>query len=149
MQERTPSEYQNFGYKSGHAFWQAWPGSQLFAKVLSKGSTSQERVMPHFCFTNLWSRENQVETGKNTLCQAFRECVIKNEFSYFSTKTYVAGTHWDGSFEHPKQMLKLLDKKIFTTLRWNFLPIWTYAVWSLLIWMCWPFFFFNTLRPSQ
>ena len=25
---------------------------------------------------------------------------------------------WDGSFEHPKRMLKLMDEKIFTILRW-------------------------------
>ena len=43
-------------------------------------------------------------------------------FSYFSTKTYVVGecskepSQWDGSFEHPKQMLKLMGKKIFTVL---------------------------------
>ena len=33
-----------------------------------------------------------------------------NLFSNFSTQ-------WDGSFEHPKHMLKLMDKKIFTFLR--------------------------------
>ena len=37
--------------------------------------------------------------------------------------TDVVATQWDGSFEHPKQMLKLMDKKIFTLLP---LPIWTY-----------------------
>ena len=29
-------------------------------------------------------------------------------------------SQWDGSFEHPKHMLKIMDKKIFTLLRWNF-----------------------------
>ena len=32
-------------------------------------------------------------------------------------------SQWDGSFEHPKHMLKLVGKKIFTILRWNFLFI--------------------------
>ena len=35
----------------------------------------------------------------------------KNYFSYFSTYTYVVGAQkiqWDGSFEHPKQTLKLM-----------------------------------------
>ena len=30
-------------------------------------------------------------------------------------------SQWDGSFEHPKHLLKLMGKKIFTFLRWNFL----------------------------
>ena len=29
---------------------------------------------------------------------------------------------WDGSFECPKQMFKLMDKKIFSILRSNFCP---------------------------
>ena len=39
------------------------------------------------------------------------ECVTENHFSYFSTKSYVVGTRWDSSFEHPKHMFKLMDKK--------------------------------------
>ena len=39
---------------------------------------------------------------------------------YFSTKTYDVGSQKnclnEGSFEHPKQMLKLIGKKIFTIL---------------------------------
>ena len=27
---------------------------------------------------------------------------------------------WDGSFEHPKHVLKIMGNKIFTILRWNF-----------------------------
>ena len=34
-------------------------------------------------------------------------------------------SQWDGSFEHPKHMLKLMGKKIFTVLHWIFLFIWT------------------------
>ena len=43
---------------------------------------------------------------------------VRNEklFSYFSTKTYFVGTHGDVSFEHPKHMFKLTDKKIITIL---------------------------------
>ena len=34
-------------------------------------------------------------------------------------------SHWDDSFEHPKEMLKLMDKKIFTNLRsWNWAGLW-------------------------
>ena len=29
-------------------------------------------------------------------------------------------SQWDGSFEHPKQMLKLMGKKTITILRWKF-----------------------------
>ena len=48
------------------------------------------------------------------------EFLSQNNFFYFSTKTYVVGTQktsqWDGSFEYPKQMLKVMDKKAFTIL---------------------------------
>ena len=37
-------------------------------------------------------------------------------FFYFSTKTYVVGTRWDGSFEHPKHMFRLMDKKLIAIL---------------------------------
>ena len=30
---------------------------------------------------------------------------------------------WDGSFEHPKHMLKIMGKKIFKNLRWKYLFI--------------------------
>ena len=29
---------------------------------------------------------------------------------YFSTTTYVVGSQWDGSFEHPTQILELMGK---------------------------------------
>ena len=29
-------------------------------------------------------------------------------------------SQWEGSFEHPKHMLKIIGKKIFTILHWNF-----------------------------
>ena len=32
-------------------------------------------------------------------------------------------SQWDGTFEQPKHMLKLMDKKIFTILRWKFKPM--------------------------
>ena len=32
-------------------------------------------------------------------------------------------SQWDGSFEHPKHMLELMGKKIFTILRWKYLFI--------------------------
>ena len=32
-------------------------------------------------------------------------------------------SQWDGSFEHPKHMLKIMGKKIFTILCWKFLFI--------------------------
>ena len=33
-------------------------------------------------------------------------------------------SQWDGSFEHPKYMLKLMGKKIITIVRWQFFFIW-------------------------
>ena len=41
-------------------------------------------------------------------------------------------SHWDGSFEHPKHMFKLMDKKIITILRWNFLHNWPYVIVHIL-----------------
>ena len=36
-------------------------------------------------------------------------------------------SQWDGSFEHPKHMFKLMDKKIITILRRTFLLNWPYG----------------------
>ena len=52
-------------------------------------------------------------------CQAFS---FKSVSSYFLAKTHVFGTQKNhlnktGFFEHPKHMLKLIGKKIFTILR--------------------------------
>ena len=48
-------------------------------------------------------------------------------FFYFSTKTYVMGiqkpSQWDGSFEHPKQMFEVMDKKKIIILYSKFLII--------------------------
>ena len=46
-------------------------------------------------------------------------CTEKKYFSYFLAKTYAVGTQKepsqrDGSSEHPKHLLKLMGKKIFT-----------------------------------
>ena len=54
-------------------------------------------------------------------------------FFYFSTKTYVVGTQkepsqWDGSFEYPKHMLKLMDKKLIAISCWHFLLNWPFAL---------------------
>ena len=44
----------------------------------------------------------------------------KFNFLFFNQNMFCAcskePSHWDGSFEHQKQMLKLMDKKIFTIL---------------------------------
>ena len=37
-------------------------------------------------------------------------------------------SHWDGSFEHPKHMYKLMDKKIIAILRWKILLNWPYEL---------------------
>ena len=42
-------------------------------------------------------------------------------------------SQWDGSFKHPKHMLKIMGKKIFTILRWNFLFILTYEMNEILV----------------
>ena len=52
-----------------------------------------------------------------------KECVPKKYFSYFSTKTFVVGTQNNCLNEHPKHMLKLIGKKLFTILTSNILFI--------------------------
>ena len=54
------------------------------------------------------------------------ECVFKNVFSYFSIKTYVVGTL--KSHLNPKQMFKVMDKKIFTILCQKIVFISTHAL---------------------
>ena len=44
----------------------------------------------------------------------------------------------DNSFEHPKHMYKLMDKKIITLLPLKYLLNWTYDK----VWMCWSKSFF-------
>ena len=41
-------------------------------------------------------------------------------------------SQWDGSFEHPKQMFKVMDKKIFSILRLKNLLTWAYG-WSTIL----------------
>ena len=61
------------------------------------------------------------------------ECVTKNLNFLFLNQNICCGyskepSQWDSSFEHPKHMLKLTDKKIFIFLRWKILFIWTCAL---------------------
>ena len=37
-------------------------------------------------------------------------------FTYFSTKTYIMGTQWDGSFEYPQHMFQLNNNSTFAVL---------------------------------
>ena len=55
-----------------------------------------------------------------------RVCNAKIIF-LFLNKKFVMDTQKNASFEHPKQMLKLMVKKIFTVLRFKilFTSIWT------------------------
>ena len=44
------------------------------------------------------------------------ECIFENEFSYFSTKTYVVGTQKgclsETALEHPECMFKMISKQL-------------------------------------
>ena len=50
-----------------------------------------------------------------------RGCTIKLFFLFLNRNICCAyskePSHWDGSFEHPKHMIKIVDKKILTVLR--------------------------------
>ena len=43
-------------------------------------------------------------------------CVTENDFSYFSTKTYVLGAQKNRLIEHPKHNFRFLGKKIIAFL---------------------------------
>ena len=47
-------------------------------------------------------------------------------------------SQWDGSFEHPKHMLKWMDKKLSTILFTDRLLIWTYGSYSTGAWFVDP-----------
>ena len=51
-----------------------------------------------------------------------KSALLKLNFLIYQSKHML----WDGSFEHPKQMFKLIDKNIFSFTLNFFLPIWTY-----------------------
>ena len=68
------------------------------------------KLIGKMIITNLRSKGSVIGTSDLKLRVGNRKI-----FSYFSTKTYVVGTQ-----EHPKHMLKIMGKKIFTILRWNF-----------------------------
>ena len=69
------------------------------------------------------------------------KCVTENYFSYFSRKKICCGysknrhdetvskepSRCDGSFEHPKHMFKLMDKKIIAIICGFFLLNWFFA----------------------
>ena len=67
----------------------------------------------------------------------YKSALLKK--SYFSTKTYAGGTQKnrlnESSFEHPKQMFKVMDKKIFTILHLFYLS-WGLHTLSLCIMIC-------------
>ena len=71
--------------------------------------------------------------NQNTVAGTQRIVSIRRFFKapkhmFKSTKAYVVDNQNGtvSSFEYPKQIFKLMDKKTFSLLRWNCLLIWTY-----------------------
>ena len=64
-------------------------------------------------------------------------CVTENHFLISQPKHMLwvlkEPSQWDGSFEHPKHMIKLMDKKIIAILSWKFLLNWPYG---LIVFTC-------------
>ena len=57
----------------------------------------------------------------NCNCRHLEKSVLKNVIFLFLNQNICCGcskepSQWDSSFEHPKQMFKLMDKKVFTIL---------------------------------
>ena len=73
------------------------------------GTSTQSHQSPRCSNTQNRHKNNQAFGDLESAYQ-------KKWFSYFSAKTYVVGTQQDGSFEHPKHMLKLTGQEIFTFL---------------------------------
>ena len=75
-------------------------------------------VYYHFFFLTLWMKPTWKEITKYSIIR-----VRTNELTFlFLIQNICCGyskepSQWDGSFEHPKHILKLMDKKIFTILR--------------------------------
>ena len=94
-------------------------------------SPSGSEMIP-LIYTNVDENRPELQFNKDCKCcsgiyvlkhlQASRqECVIENYFSYSSTQTCCGylkePSQGDSSFEHPKHMFKLMDKKIISILR--------------------------------
>ena len=81
-----------FRQKSGPIKRLAWSGSNLFGILM----VSLKDFFLHFSGLKL-SHQNKIFLNKNICCGYSKE-----------------PSQWDDSFEHPKHMLKLMGKKIFT-----------------------------------
>ena len=85
------------------------------------------RALSHHLRDALIIKINQLVNDSVT--SPFRvKSVYQKIFFFFLNQNICCGyskepSQWDGSFEHPKYMLKLMGKKIFTFLCWNFLFI--------------------------
>ena len=79
-------------------------------------------------------------SNKKKLCLSGPQIRVRNWklFFLFLNQNICCGysnepSRWDGSFEHPKQMLKLMDKKIIAILRKLFLLNWPYVCGTLCL----------------
>ena len=117
-----------------------------------------ELGMVHFTYQGVKGKNCQIKSFFSSWNRPPEKSVYQKLIFLFLNQKICCGyskepSHWDGSFEHPKQMLKLIDKKIFTILRWNFVPIWTYAEdhFSKQHWPCWyaAFYIFCSISSSS
>ena len=60
-------------------------------------------LYPNLCYNQLSYKKIALYIYMQAPTQ---ECVIKRQFSSFSTKYLKEPSQWDGSFEHTKQMFK-------------------------------------------
>ena len=111
-------------------------GTQLFKTMIFSDHGTWEKCNVHVyvdqCSLGLYKKNPfflSFVTGSLVHEHYTRECVHfrthnKNLIFLFLNQKICCGyskelSQWDGSFEHPKHMLNLMGKKIFTTLRWK------------------------------
>ena len=78
------------------------------------------------------SPECKVLRNYHVYVQACRKRVCSEKMFLFLNQNICCGyskepSQWDGSSEHPKHMLKMMDKKIFIILQSKFFLNWTYV----------------------
>ena len=114
----------SYSYFSTKAYVAGTQKDRLNETVLLSNPKHMLKLMGQKISTILCSIPRQVGVMKflrhwcgNGQTQVFSlECIPKNYYYYFSTKTYVVGTQKNRhnetvSFEHPKHMLNLMGKK--------------------------------------
>ena len=118
-----------FGYSKEHP---QWDGSFEHPKCMFKlmgfkkiVTILQSKSLLKWIYESCWAYQCLLMQSMDNGSQAFSSgCVTEKKF-LFLNQNICCGcskepSQWDGSFEHPKHMLKIMGKKIFTILHEKF-----------------------------